>query len=218
MSDLVLNAKVREEVGSGSNKKIRREDLVPAVLYQRGEETKNLTVIAKELDKVVSEAGTSSIVTLDIDGTTKKVLIKDFQRHPFKNMFLHADFLGVNMDEKIKVSIPVVLLNRDEIYVQPSVLNQALTEIELECLPGDIPQQAEVDVQNMQYGDTFTVADLDIVKNEDLTILVDLEELVCSLQEPREEEIEEEVEDVDAADVEVIGEEESEETEESEEE
>lgn len=217
MSDLVLNAKVRDTIGSGSNKKIRREELVPAVLYQRGEETKNLTVIAKELDKVVQEAGTSSIVTLDMDGTKKKVLIKDFQRHPFKNMYLHADFLGVNMDEKIKVSIPVVLLNRDEIYVQPSVLNQSLTELELECLPGDIPQQAEIDVQNMQYGDTFTVADLDIVKNEDLTILVDLDELVCSLQEPREEAIEEDVEDVDAADVEVIGEDE-EKAEESEEE
>lgn len=217
MSDLVLNAKVRDTIGSGSNKKIRREELVPAVLYQRGEETKNLTVIAKELDKVVQEAGTSSIVTLDMDGTKKKVLIKDFQRHPFKNMYLHADFLGVNMDEKIKVSIPVVLLNRDEIYVQPSVLNQSLTELELECLPGDIPQQAEIDVQNMQYGDTFTVADLDIVKNEDLTILVDLDELVCSLQEPREEVIEEDVEDVDAADVEVIGEDE-EKAEESEEE
>lgn len=205
MSDFILDAKVRENTGSGANKKIRREELIPAVLYQRDEENQNLTVVAKEFDKVLAAAGTSSIVTLNIEGTQKKVLIKDFQRHPYKNMFLHVDLLGVNMNEKLRVNVPVVLLNRDEIYVQPSVLNQVLSEIEVECLPSDIPAQVEIDVQKMEYGDSFTVADLVLENPDKVEVLTDSEELVCSLQEPREEEINDE-EDANAADVEVIGE------------
>lgn len=204
MNELTLKATVREKVGSNANKKLRKEELIPAVLYQKGKDNQLLTLVAKELDKAIYEAGTSSIITLDIEGTKKKVLIKDFQRHSYKNMYVHVDLLGVNMDEKLKVNVPVVLLNRDEIYLQPSVLMQSLNEIEIECLPSDIPQQVEIDVQNMQYGDTFLVKDLDVANNEEITVLTDLEEIVCSLQEPREEEISDE--EVDAADVEVIGE------------
>lgn len=214
MNELTLQAKVRENVGSNANKKLRREDLIPAVLYQRGEENQLLTLVAKDFDKVIFEAGTSSIITLDIEGTKKKVLIKDFQRHSYKNMYVHVDLLGVNMDEKLKVNVPVVLLNRDDIYLQPSVLIQSLNEIEIECLPSDIPQQVEIDVQNMQYGDTFLVKDLDVAKDENITILTELEEVVCSLQEPREEEELEDTEEGDAADVEVIGEEDDKEAEE----
>lgn len=207
MSEILLKAGLREKTGSNANKRLRREELIPAVLYQKDEENQNLTLVAKEFDKVIAEAGTSTIISLDIEGSKKKVLIRDFQRHPYKNMFMHVDLLGVNMKERLKVNVPIVLLNRDEIYLQPSVLMQAASEIEIECLPSDIPAQVEIDVQNMQYGDTFTVADLDIVKNEDIQVLTDLEEVICSLQEPREEVVEEdEGEEVSAADVEVIGE------------
>lgn len=205
MNTYKLQAEKRLAHGSNANKKIRKEELVPAVLYQKGEENVNLQVVAKDLDKVVAEAGTSAIVTLSYEGAEKKVIIRDYQRHPFKNMFLHVDFLGVNMNETLKVSVPVVLLNRDEIFVQPSVLMQGLNELEIEALPTDIPAQIEFDVQNLQIGDVITVADLEIP--EGVTVISDSEEMIASLSEPKEEELDEEVEDVDAADVEVIGEE-----------
>lgn len=213
MNTYKLQAEKRVAHGSNANKKIRKEELVPAVLYQKDEENVNLQVVAKDLDKVVAEAGTSAIVTLSFDGTEKKVIIRDYQRHPFKNMFLHVDFLGVNMNETLKVSIPVVLLNRDEVIVQPSVLMQGLNELEIEALPSDIPAQIEFDVQNLQIGDVVTVSELEIP--EGVTVLNDAEEMIASLSEPKEE-LDEEIEDVDAADVEVIGEESDEEAEESE--
>lgn len=206
MNEFNLKAEVRGKSGSNANRKLRREELVPAVLYQRDEENQLLSVVSKEFDKVLLGAGTSALVTLDIEGKKKKVLIKDFQKHPYKNMYLHVDFLGINMDEKIKVMVPVVLLNRDEIYLQPSVLMQLVNEIEVECLPSDIPQQVEIDVQNMQYGDVFKVGDLEIARDEKVQVLTDLEEDLCTLSEPREESVEE-TEEVDAADVEVVGEE-----------
>ena len=216
MNELKLNAQLRDVKGTGASRQLRRENIVPAQLYQRDKENVNLQVVAKELDKIIAEAGTSTIISLVIDGEDHKVLIRDYQRHPYKNQYLHVDFLGVNLDEKLRVSVPVVLLNRDDIYVQPSVLMQHLEEIEIEALPMDIPSQVELDVQTMEYDDTFYVKDLEVVNDDKVEVLTDLEEAVVTLSEPVEENLDEEVEDVDAADVEVIGESDEEESEDEE--
>ena len=118
------------------------------------------------------------------------------------------------MDEAIKVTVPIVLLNRDNVRVQPSVLLQQLEEVEIETLPKHIPSHVELDVENMEYNDSFLVKDLDINNDENITVLTDPEELIVVLQEPQEEVIDEDAEEVDPADVEVIGEKEEEETEE----
>lgn len=211
MSEFKLNAELRDSTGSISSRQLRAGKVVPAQLYQRNQENINLQVEEKDLEKIIETAGTSAIISLMIDGREKNVLIRDYQRHPYKNIYLHVDFLGVNMDEKLKVSVPVVLLNRDDIRKQPSVLMQHIEEIEIETLPTNIPQEVELDVQNMDYGDSFLVSDIEALKDEKITVLTDLEETVCTLVEPQEEVIEDDVEEVDAADVEVIGEEDDEE-------
>lgn len=205
MDKIKLQAELRELHGSNANKKLRHEELVPGVLYQRGEETLNIQILQKELNRVVREAGTSSIVALELGGKERQVIIKDYQRHPYKNMFLHVDLLGVNMNETLKVNVPIVLLNRDNVHVQPSVLMQALNELEIESLPADIPAQIEYDVEFMELEQSVYVKDLDI-DTEKVTVITDLEELVVSLTEPKEV-VEEESEEVDPAAVEVIGEE-----------
>ncbi len=214
MSEYILSAQIREASGSNASKKLRQKELVPAELYQRGKENISLQIVEKELDKIVNEAGTSAIIKLMVDGEEHNVLIRDFQKHPYKNLYLHVDFLGVNMNEAIKVTVPIVLLNRDNVRVQPSVLLQQLEEIEIETLPKHIPSHVELDVENMEYNDSFLVKDLDINNDENITVLTDLEELIVVLQEPQEEVIDEDAEEVDPADVEVIGEKEEEETEE----
>lgn len=211
MTEYKLNATKRE--GSGKNRvdKLRAAGEIPAVIYQKGEENELVQVKDLEFAHVYSKAGTSSLVDLALDGTTKKVLIKEVQRHPYRNEVLHVDFQGVRMDEAVRLMVPVVLLHRDEIRVQPSILLQMIDEIEIECLPGDIPAQAEVDVENMQIGDVITVADLDVAKNDKVNVLIDENEPVASLNEPQEETAaEEEEESTDAADVPVVGEEEKE--------
>ena len=186
MSEYILSAQIREVSGSNASKKLRQKELVPAQLYQRGKENLSLQVVEKELDKIVNEAGTSAIIKLVVDGEEHNVLIRDFQKHPYKNLYLHVDFLGVNMNEAIKVTVPVVLLNRDNIRLQPSILLQQLEEIEIETLPKYIPAQVELDVENMEYNDSLLVKDV----------------------------VDEDVEDFDPTDVEVIGEKEEEESEE----
>lgn len=212
MTEYKLNAMKRE--GSGKNRvdKLRAAGQIPAVIYQKGEENELVQVKDLEFAHVYNKAGSSSLVDLVVDSETKKVLIKEVQRHPYRNEVLHVDFQGVRMDEAVRLMVPVVLLHRDEIRVQPSILLQMIDEIEVECLPGDIPAQAEVDVENMQIGDVITIADLDVSKNEKVNVLVDENEPVASLNEPQEEVVEEETEgeSTEAADVPVVGEEEKE--------
>lgn len=182
--------------GKGKNKvdKMRRDSMVPGVVYGNNKEPRNVTVIEKELVKIIEEAGTSNIIDVDLDGETFKVLFKEIQNHPFKNKVLHFDMFEVNMTEKIRVSIPVVLEGRDEIRVQPSILFQHLDEVEIEVLPGDLPSDAIVNVVEMQIGDTYTVADLDIAKNDKIEILTEMDTAVATLSEPKsEEEIDEEL-------------------------
>lgn len=201
MKTIHLNVQKREEIGTSGAKKLRAQGLVPGVFYAQDEEPVAVVAKANELQKVVDQAGTSALVDMELDGKTTKILFKEIQEHPFKNQLVHFDAYGVNLKEKIKLFIPVVLENRDDIHVQPSVLLHLLEEVEVECLPTSLPSEAVVDVQNMEIGDTVTVADLDVSSIEGIEVLTDAEEAVAALQEPREEVIEEDDDEAEAADV-----------------
>ncbi|MBP2070252.1 MULTISPECIES: 50S ribosomal protein L25 [Anaerococcus] len=205
MADLVLNANKREATGKNKVNKIRQEELIPGVIYAKGEDNLNVQFTAREFDKILRQAGTSTIITLDIDGDKKDVLIKDYQTHPYKNQYLHVDFQAINQNETIRVNVPVILLGRDDLDISDSVLVQNMDNIDVECLPKYIPQTAEVDITDFQIGDNRIVADLDISKNENIIVLAEEDEVVCSLQEVTEEVIPED-EEADAADVPTVDE------------
>lgn len=210
MAEYKLKAQKREAVGKNKVDKIRQNEQLPAAIFQKGKETENITIDDLEFQMLYQKAGMTSVIDLDIDGAVRPAIIKEIQRHPFKNQIYHVGFQGINMDEKIKIEVPVELLNRDEIRKQPSVLNQQLDTIEVLVLPSNIPDSFSIDVQNMDYDDSFTVKDL-VGDNEDVEVLIDLDEVVCALSMPREEKEEEEVEETSAADVPVVGKEEKEE-------
>lgn len=210
MAEYKLKAEKREAVGKNKVDKIRQNEQLPAAIFQKGKETENITIDDLEFQMLYQKAGMTSVIDLDIDGAIRPAIIKEIQRHPFKNQIYHVGFQGINMDEKIKIEVPVELINRDEIRKQPSVLNQQLDTIEVLVLPSNIPDSFSIDVQNMDYDDSFTVKDL-VGDNEDVEVLIDLDEVVCSLAMPREEKEEEEVEETSAADVPVVGKEEKEE-------
>ncbi|WP_019133963.1 50S ribosomal protein L25 [Kallipyga massiliensis] len=217
MAKYSLNVQSRDAIGSNRVNKLRNQGIIPAVVYHRGEETESVQVNEREFNKVFSKAGTSTLVDLNTEEGPMTVLIKEVQNHPVRGNIIHIDFQAVNMNEAINVTVPVILRGRDEIRVQPSVLLQFIDEISVTCLPGDIPQTAEADVENMQIGDTLTVADLDIAGNDKLTLEFELDEPLCSLNQPEEEVLPEEGEEeaeVSAADVPEIGDEDKEEGEE----
>ncbi len=218
MADLVLNANNREATGKNKVNKLRNEDIVPGVVYAKGEDNLNVQVTSRDFDKVLRQAGTSTIITLDVDGENKDVLIKDYQTHPYKNQFLHIDFQAINQNETIRVNVPIVLLGREDLKIDQAVLVQNLDTIDVECLPKYIPQTAEVDITEFEIGDSKTVADLDIFGDENITVLAEEDEVICSLQEASEEELpeDEEAADVDAGDVPTVDETEGEDSEDAE--
>lgn len=214
MSDKRLLASQRDEIGKNRVKYIRKEKMVPGVVYSKGVDTKQLKVDSIDFGKLFRIVGTSSIMELDLDGEIVPVIVKQVQRHPVKGDVVHIDFQRIDMKQKLKITVPVYLLNRDSIKLQPSVLMQMLDEIEIECLPGDIPERVGIDVSNMDFTTPLFVKDLEIVDDEDVEILTDLESIICTLNEPMEEEEEEEIEEEEideSAEVPVIGEEDEEE-------
>ena len=217
MSDKRLLANQRDEIGKNKVKIVRNEKMVPGVVYSKGIETKELKVDSIDFVKLFRVVGTSSIMELDLEGEIVPVIVKQVQRHPVKGNIIHIDFQRIDMKQKLKIKVPVHLLNRDSIELQPSVLMQMLDEIEIECLPGDIPETVGIDVSKMDFTTPLFVKDLELVNDEDVEILTDLESIICTLNEPMEEEEEEEVEDEEmdeSAEVPVIGEEDEEEEEE----
>ena len=208
-NDHKMKVELRQDIGKNKVKKLRNDNTLPGVIYSRGEETKVVEVNNAEFIRVFKNAGSSSIINLDLDGENIPVIVKTVQRHPVAGVVEHVDFQRLKMDEKIKMSIPVVLLNRDSIKLQPSILMQLLDVVEIECLPSYIPKTADIDVEDMDFTTPKFVRDTDIASMEGITMLTDLDEPVCSLTEPTvtTEEVEDEA--TEAADeVPVIGEEE----------
>lgn len=213
MSDKKLLAALREETGSGSAKKLRKEKLVPGIVYSKGDETRHVQVDQIDFIKVFRIVGTSSLMELEVDGEVLPVIVKTVQRDPVKGDVIHIDFQKLDMKQKIKITVPVHLLHRDSIKIQPSVLMQMLDTIEIECLPGDIPESVGIDVSGMDFETPLYVKDLDIMNEEHVEVLTDPGSIICTLNEPTMEEEEEEEEVEDPMSVPVVGEEDEEENE-----
>lgn len=218
-----IKIQVEKRAGLGKNKvdKIRQENLVPGVLYGKGEETKHIQVDRRNFEKVYKSSGMSTLIDLELEGSIAPVLIKEVQMHPFRNEYLHVDFQKLNMDETVKLTIPITLHGRENIAEEDFILIQQLDEVEIECLPGNIPQAIEVDVSGLTFDTPIFISDLEIFGNEDIVIFRDAEDVIVNLIEPTmEEELEEldelgeEVETIDADEVPVIGEDEESEEEE----
>lgn len=215
MADLKLRVETREGTGKNRVDKLRVKDLIPGVLYRKGEESVPVQVEARAFDIVFREAGTSTLVDVNLEGKVVPALIKEVQKHPFRNELLHIDFQGIRMDEKIKLSVPILLEGRDEIRLQPSILNQILNEIEIQCLPGDLPDNVTYNVVDMDFETPVYVKDLAIFDDENIEVLADGEDLVATLSEPQEEAEEEELdgEEIEAGDVPTVDETEQDEAE-----
>jgi len=202
-----LTAQLREERGKGAARQLRMIGRIPATMYGHGDETRTLSIDAKEFERLTATINTeSTIVDVSIDGGKKiPVLIREVQKHAFRPDVLHVDFFQVHAGEKIKLTIPVrVIGTAAGVRNSGGVLQHSLHELEIECLPRDIPDAVEVDVTELEIGDTIHVRDLDIPK---VKVFNDPDLSVCSVTTPTvaKVETEEELEDGEAPEPEVVG-------------
>ena len=192
---IVLELESRKETGKAA-RGLRALGKVPAVMYGHGAKSSPLAAPSRELEKVFARAGGNQIVELKIDGSTKKnAIIHDVQMDVRTGHIVHADFYLVRMDEKIKASVPLHFTGESTaVYQQEGTLLRPLEAIEVEALPGDLPENIEVDIAVLDdFDKSITVADLKIPSGVEL--LTPEEELVAKVEPPRSEE---ELEELDA--------------------
>jgi large subunit ribosomal protein L25 len=191
-----LNAEVREEIGKNKAKKIRKENEIPAIIYEKNKESIPVKIDSIEFMKVFREAGTSNLVDLSLENETTPVIIKSVQKDPIKGNVIHVDLQRLDMKEKIKVEVPIILHNRDKIKNQPSVLMQMIESIEIECLPGDMPEAIGIDVEDLDFNEPIKVNSLDIINNPKVRVITDHDMTICVLNRPvdHKEDLEEETE------------------------
>ncbi|MFQ5450639.1 MAG: 50S ribosomal protein L25 [Nitrospinaceae bacterium] len=173
MTSAVLSGKLRKESGKSAARKVRRANYLPAVLYGL-KDNLQLQVNPKELSKILETNGQNVLIGLSIDGDgvpERQVILKDFQHHPLKEGWLHVDFLEVDVKEKTRVRVPVKLVGHSPGEKLGGHINLMARELEVECLPRDIPEKIEVLMAQVQLGDVVHVSDLSVSAN--VTILED---------------------------------------------
>lgn len=164
-----LNANKRETTGRGASRRLRREDnSVPAIIYGGKKEPQMISVSHKDLThSLENEAFYSHILTLNVDGVAESVILKDLQRHPYKPRILHADFLRVQKGQKLHVNVPLHFINEDKcvgVRLGGGAISHQMTEIEVICLPKDLPEFIEVDMTNVEIEKILHISDLALPK------------------------------------------------------
>jgi len=206
MSDAFeLTAVIREDLGKGSSRRLRRlDDQVPAIIYGGDAAPTPLTLIRKDLERALqNEAFYSHILTLNVGKKKEKAILKDLQRHPSKERVMHADFMRISDNVAIKIHVQVHFLNEEACYgvkTEGGMIQHSATDIEVQCLPGDMPEYVEVDMIDIKVGDIVHLSDIKLPKGVESVALShgeDYDLAIASVLAPKG--ISEEEEELEAA-------------------
>ncbi|NKB87347.1 MAG: 50S ribosomal protein L25 [Acidobacteria bacterium] len=206
---LVLEVELREPGSSNEAKRLRREGLIPAVLYGSDRDPRTISVSPRTVVEILrSDAGQNSILNLKVaDGAEQTALIHDYQVDPVSHKLLHADFKRIAMDVEVEVEVPLEVIGEAPgVKVDKGILDQILRELSIRCLPGAIPDEFQVDVSELGINESVHVSDLEIP--EGVELLTDPESTIVLVAPPAaEEEVETEDEDLigEMAEPELIG-------------
>ena len=172
----IVVAETRVDEGKGASRRLRRlEGKMPAVIYGVGQDAQSLTLIRKDFEYMLeNEACFSSILEVKVDGKSQNAIIKDIQRHPAKGFPMHADFLRVRMDQAIKVNVPLHFINEEQctgVKLGGGMIQKQATDIEIQCLPKDLPEYLEVDMLDVELGDIVHLSDITLPEGAIATAL-----------------------------------------------
>jgi large subunit ribosomal protein L25 len=183
--EFALNAEVRSDLGKGASRRLRRNvSMVPAVIYGGDKAPQSISLLAKDLAKLLeNEAAFSHVLSLDVAGTKESVVIKALQRHPAKGFVLHADFQRVVAGQKLTAHVPLHFINEAiavGVKQQGGEISHTISEVEVSCLPKDLPEFIEVDMAAVEVGQTVHMSDLKLPKGVELVALAHGNDLAVS--------------------------------------
>ncbi len=201
MSEQVnLNAENREVEGKSSSRQLRSAGSIPAVIYGGKEEPLKITILEKDIAKASEVPGfATQILNISISGKDQNVIVKEIQRHPATQRVLHADLMRVDPDTKISISVPVRFINEDScvgVKMHGGVISHLINDIDITCLASNLPEYLEVDVENMDIGDSIFLSALNLPEGVEIPALAlgeDRDQAVVSVSEAKVLEIEPEI-------------------------
>lgn len=208
MEKILVKADKRPEIGKGSARSLRRQGVLPAVVYGVNDSTP-IKVESRQMTKLItSGVGEHSLITIELNEGGKKasehpVLIKDYQMDPVSDELLHVDFIEVSLEKVVNVTVPLVITKEPAGVKMGGILEHRLREIEVECLPTQIPDKIEIDAVHIEIGHSLHVSDL--TPPEGAKIVSDESEVVLSVSAPKvEEEAPAEAAEEEAAEPELV--------------
>ncbi|MCT4633358.1 MAG: 50S ribosomal protein L25 [Firmicutes bacterium] len=185
----------RDEVRSNAVSKLRRNGVVPGVLYGHNKETKNIKISQGELEHFISYHGKGSNLVLIADGEEHNVILKDMQFDTILRKCIHVDFQELTMGEKLKVTLPIRFVHKEDVEDRNKLLSEQVSEISIQLLPKDLMETVDVDVSKLDLGDTIRIIDLDVFNDSRYEVLDSPDQIVCSLISAAKSEVDETAED-----------------------
>lgn len=188
MNDFTLNAELRSDLGKGASRRLRRlASLVPAVVYGGDKAPESISLLAKEVAKLLeNEASYSHIIELTVAGKKQNVIIKALQRHPAKGHVMHADFVRVVAGQKLTAIVPVHFIGEEAPIKKGGEVSHVTSELEVSCLPKDLPEFIEVDVSALEIGSIVHLSDLKAPKGVEFVALAHGTDLaIANVHAPR---------------------------------
>ena len=198
-TNFTINAKSREDTGKGASRRLRRlTGEVPAIIYGGKKDAEKISILHKDITKALeNDAVYSSIISLSIDGKAEDTIIKDIQRHPAKQIILHMDFLRVSKTTKLQTRVPLNFINEDicvGVKLAGGLIAHTMTDIEVSCLPKDLPESIDVDMAEVDVGQIVHLSDLtlpDGVESVSLSQGADYDLTVATVNKQKAVEIDE---------------------------
>jgi large subunit ribosomal protein L25 len=189
MAEIVVAAQNRTETGKNVNRRLRVSGLIPGVLYGSKKQAIAVAVSPKEIGTILrSASGENTLFDLDLAGTRRKVILKEFQLEPVKHQLLHADFYEVALDKLLSVKVHIEIHGTPVgVKTQGGVLDFVTRELEVECLPMDIPERLTVDVSELEIGKHIRVSDIKV--SDKVKVLTESDIVVVHVVAPRAEEV-----------------------------
>ena len=176
-----LEVENRNSVGKKASKKIRRAGKIPSVLYYRGEKPVSLSIDKQLLHQAIKSD--KRIYEVEMDSEPQYVMIKDAQYHPITDEIIHVDFMRVRRSEKMTISVPITLVGKPVGVTEGGILSQSMTQVEISCYPTDVPEQIELNIDQLELNSGLSVGDID-TGSEDIEVISDVNLNIVSIMAP----------------------------------
>ena len=185
-----ITANERALKGTGASRRLRHSGKTPGILYGGKNDAKSIELDSKELMmKFKHEAFHASILTLSLDGKSEKVLLRDYQLHPVKDNILHIDFQRIDENKKLNVKIPFHFMNQEVapgVKIEGGIVSHIMIDVDISCLPKDLPAYIEVDLINLSIGDSIHLSEIKVPEGVELTGLSEEnDQIITSISKPK---------------------------------